>query len=303
MSSGRCRDHKKYDKECDACRIRSREYRRLRVAGLRDGTWGRGWLTGEPLERTRDHVLRLLAHPDVRQWMVCAAAGVGRSSLADLLAGRMHRATGTTLEALSGVTLAMCLRQITNPNQTVSGVGTARRLQAMAVDEWGATEIGDLIGVHASLVRRHRHGYPGARVTWSSHEQYRELFEKVQAQADPRGGTPKARTNAEKCGWVGAERWPDGTMDDPDAQPLPPPPDDEDWVAVTQLIDDALRNPLPGKAADYDRPIQAEIARHAHRRLGWTMDRIAELLGKKSASTVEYMLSGRKDRPHTRGGR
>lgn len=302
MAASRCNSHKKYEKTCTLCRTRAREYRRLRVDSIRNGSWDRGWVTGEPLERVRAHVLRLLAHPDVRQWMVAAASGVGRSALAALLGRHTPRATGTVAGALAGVTLAACLRQIVNPNQIVSVVGSARRLQAMAVDEWGATEIAELCGMHPSLVRRHRHSSMQGGISWAHREQYRELYEKVQGMADPRGREVRARHNAEKLGWVGPEQWPDDSIDDPDAQPLPPLPEDDDWVAVTQQIEQALHRPSPGLAADYPRAIQREIAKRA-RAKDWTFEQIAELLGKKSAHTIEYMLNGRPDRPHTRGGR
>jgi hypothetical protein len=50
------------------------------------------------------------------------------------------------------------------------------------------------------------------------------------------------------------------------------------------------------------RAIQREIAKKA-RAMDWAFEQITELLGKKSAHTIEYMLSGRPDRPHIRGGR
>ena len=81
--------------------------------------------------------------------------------------------------------------------------------------------------------------------------------------------------------------------------PLPPLPDTDDHVETTRLIEDAVRQPFPGKAKDYPVAVRREIARHAHSRLGWPIDRIAELLGRTS-STVEYLLNGRKDRPRSR---
>lgn len=300
MGASCCHEHRRYTRGCPLCRERAREYRRVRMHSIGAGTWDRGWVSGPPLERMRAHVLQLLAHPDVSLRMIAAAAGVGHTSTELLSRGQMERATGTVVEALAGVTLAAVLRQITNPNQLVSAVGSARRLQALAVDDWGTEEIAGLVGVHATLVRRHRSGPPYRRISWGYRERYRELYDKIQSQANPRGPSPVAGRRAADRGWVGPERWADEDLDDPNAQPPPPPPDDDDWVAVTQQIEDALQDPRADKAANYTRAVKREIARHAVNRLGWPWERVAWLLGYKSASTAEYLVRGRPDRAPVR---
>jgi hypothetical protein len=302
--SSKCPRHPGYTRGCDACRAHAAHYRRVRLAGLADGTWTPGYADEAATAAVRAHVASILAVKGVSCERAARAAGLGRNTVEDLAAGRTTRLTTVAADALLGLTVAACMRQITRPTTPVDIIGAQRRLQAMACDGWGSNEIGGLLAIHPSMVRRHRGGNPHRRttITWGLHEAYRELFEKIQSQADPSGPSEWTRIHAERLQYVPAERWEEGTIDDPAAEPLPPPPDDEDWVATTNLIEDALRNPAPGKAKDYPRPVRAEIARHAWNRLGWPYPRIAELLGFRSESSVEYLLHGRADRPHTRKG-
>jgi hypothetical protein len=174
-----------------------------------------------------------------------------------------------------------------------------RRLQALAVDGWGTRALSGLVGLDPSTIRTHRGGrFP--EVTVATRERYRELYDKIQSQADPRGDSPRASQNAERQGWLGPERWADGDIDNPGAQPLPPVPETDDWAEVSRMIEGALRDPRPGKAADYPRSVQREIARQASARLGWSYSRIAELLGKNSDNAIDYLLNGRKDRREAR---
>lgn len=302
--SSKCPDHAGYTRGCESCRLHARRYRRARLAGLADGTWTPGYADEAATAAVRAHVASILAVKGVSCERAARAAGLGRNTVEDLAAGRTTRLTTVAAEALLGLTTAACMRQITQPTTQVDIIGAERRLQAMACDGWGSNEIGGLLSIHPSMVRRHRGGNAKRRtmIRWGLHEAYRELFEKIQSQADPSGPSEWTRIHAERLKYVPAERWAEGTIDDPSAQPLPPLPDDEDWVATTNMIEGALRDPAPGKAADYPRPVKAEIARHAWNRLGWSYARIAELLGFKSESTVEYILHGRSDRPHTRKG-
>lgn len=300
--SSKCPKHPRYTRGCDCCRTNARRYRRARLDGLADGTWTPGYLDESATAAVRAYLLPILAAKGVSNERAALAAGLGRNTIDDVAAGRLQRIRTVSGEAILGLTVEACLRHITNPNTLVDIIGSQRRLQAMACDGWGSYEVGPLVGVHPSMVRRHRGGnrYRRTTITWALHQAYRDLFDKIQSQADPSGPSVQARAHAERLGYIPAERWEDGTIDDPAAEPLPPLPETEDWVATTALIDDALRNPAPGKAADYPREIKVEIARRAWNLLGWSYPRLAELFGFKSESSVEYLLHGRKDRPHTR---
>lgn len=296
----RCGAHRRYTRGCPPCQVASRDYRRARVAGLVDGTWEPQAPTPQLRERGREHLRSLLAVKGVTLKRISVVAGVNLSTIgrvvSDMPRGGM---SVVSIEALLGVTAQACLALIDRSTTPVDPTGTARRLQALAVDGWSAQMLSPLIGLDCSTIRYHRsRGF--AEITVGVRERYRDLYDKIQSQADPRGGSWRARRNAEEHGWLGPERWADEEIDDPDAQPLPAPPDDsDDWVAVSNMVDGALRDPRPGKAADYPRSVQREIARQAFHRLGWSLARIGELFGKTS-STVEFLLNGRADRPRTR---
>lgn len=296
----RCDAHRRrYVGGCPLCQVASRNYRRARVAGLADGTWERHAPTPQLREQGHKHLRTLLAVKGVTLKRISVVAGVNLSTVrrvaSDASEGGM---SVVSIEALLGVTAQACLALIDRSTTPVDPTGTARRLQALAVDGWSAQMLSPLVGLDESTIRSHR-ACEWTEITVGMRERYRDLYDKIQSQADPRGGSWRARRNAEERGWLGPERWADEEIDDPDARPLPAPPEDsDDWVAVSNMVEGALRDPRPGKAADYPRSVQREIARQAFHRLGWSLARIGELFGKTS-STVEYLLKGRRDRPQT----
>jgi hypothetical protein len=300
---GYCRAHVDYTSGCADCQAASRRLQAARRAGKADGTW-RSWLVdGQELERVRVHVRELLKVPGVTAEQINEAAGVYRHAVTTLMVGR-RKLSRAVVDALLGVTAARCAPRMT-PTTLVDIRGTSRRLQALAVDGWRAEDIAELMGLMSSVVTRHRRA-SHAQITWELRERYRLLYEKIQAQADPRGSSPIAGQRAVRAGWLGPERWAEEDIDNPDAEPLPPPPETDDWAEVSRMIDGALRDPSPGKAREYPRHIKREIARQATTRLGWSYARVAELLGlggpdgAGGTSAVEYLLYGRKDRPQTK---
>ena len=298
MGASHCGQHCRYTRGCDPCRERAAAYRRRRLEGLRTGDWTPGYVVGEEMERVLRHVRELVAVRGISCERIALVAGCSRKTVEEFAAGHTGRITTPVAEALLGTTAQACLRHVTRPTTPVDIIGSQRRLQALARDGWGSAEIGGLLGMNPSLVRRHRggSGYRRIMITWRVHQGYRELFEKIQSQADPSGPSEWTRRHAERLGYLPAERWADEDIDNPHAEPLPPLPDTDDHVAVTRMVEDAVRQPFPGKAKDYPPGVRREIARHAYSRLGWPMHRIAELLGR-TPSTVEYLLHGRKDRP------
>jgi hypothetical protein len=295
-----CADHVRYTRGCPGCQAVSRAYRRKRLQGLKDGTWTPGFVGAEELERVRSHVNLLMAVRGISAARISAVAGVGMGVVDRLRNGRTERLSTPVAEALMGVTVRACLRLISVPTTPVDITGTARRLRALAADGWSANEISALTGIHPSAVRRHRGGSRRIMITWALREKYRELYEKIQSQADPSGPSEWTRLHAARLGYLPPERWDDKKIDDPAAEPLPLPPETDDWVAVTQKIEAVLISQQPGSGAHLERNVKRELARHAASRLGWPYGSIALVLGYKSTGAVEYLLHGRKDRPHTR---
>lgn len=295
-----CPRHSRYDKTCDDCRIHARLYRRARLYGLRDGTWAGGLWTDARLIAVRAHVRALLARPGVCAPHIADAAGVHISVVYKLNREETRSIHPVYGEALLAVTEGECVRRQlrANPLAKVDGTGTRRRLQALAVDGWDAERLAVLCGIHPTEIRRHRRGDRGL-IRAVHRDTIRDLYDKIQSQVDPQGDSDRARKHARVRGYLPPECWADGDIDDPQAEPLPPAPETEDWVAVTNQIEAVLRAPSPGAAADLPRHVKREVARQAWGRLGWTCERIAGVLGYKSAGSVEYLLYGRRDRPHT----
>lgn len=290
-----CDDHVRYTAGCEPCRERSRTYAYRRHWGLYGGTWDR-MVGGEDLERVRDHVRTLMAAPGATMVRIGQLSGLTEAVLRYLPVARHIRPD--TAQAL----LALTPRMLTAAAPRISSVGAMRRLQALARDGWDSDTLAQLLNSNPTTIKLWRVGKTKT-LRREDHWALVNLFEKIQGMPDPRGPSAITAQQAERFGYLPVDRWLEEDLDDPDAMPLPPPPDtDDDYVLAEMQIEQALRRPSPGLAADFPRAIQREIAKKA-RALDWTFEQIAELLGKKSAHTIEYMLNGRPDRPHTRGGR
>jgi plasmid maintenance system antidote protein VapI len=292
-----CVEHGRFVPGCKGCQEQSARYKRARYTAIGAGTW-EPMVTGPELEAVREHARSLMAVPWLTSTLIADIIGVTHHTVGRLVRGRTQRLNPDTARALLGLTVEQCASFERTGGDLVDATGTARRLQALASDDWDSQSLADLSGHEAARISSWR-AMRGRMVRRETHDAIRDLYEKIQSQADPRGPSPHAGRHAERLGYVPPERWADEDIDDPRAEPLPPLPDTDDHVETTRLIEDAVRQPFPGKAKDYPVAVRREIARHAHSRLGWPIDRIAELLGRTS-STVEYLLNGRKDRPRSR---
>lgn len=302
MLRSRCAAHRRYTRGCPDCQANAARYRRVRRAGLADGTWESRSAEGPELEQVRQHLRALLATPGVSGRRVARVSGVNVHTVSWLNGDEAAAVSRPVADAILGVTVAACVALIGSGDVRVDATGSTRRLQALAVDGWSPEALYGLTGIHGPTIRRHRSGVQ-PHVLQRVHVIYRDVYDKIQSLADPSGTSDVTRQFAVKEGFLGPERWADEDLDNPLAEPLPVPPEDsDDWVAVSIMVDGALRDPRPGKASDYPRPVQREIARQAIKRLGWSYERVAQLLGR-STNTVDYMLHGRADRPGTRRAR
>lgn len=299
---GTCADHTRFTKGCEPCRERARVYWLTRARAVRAGSWDGGNVQGPALDRVRAHLLLLIAQPGVTRKLIGQTAGISSWTVRHLANGASKGISAVNAEAILGTTIDMCLSRIVNPNHLVSSIGTARMLQALMVEGWSSGDLAPLAEVTPEMVRSHRQR-DRAWITMRLHRTYTDLYDKIMALPDPRGPSPRVIPMAASRDYQSYACWADGDINNPDAEPLPPPPDTDDHVEIAKMVDDALRHPTPGKAADYDRSVKREIARQAlGSQLGWSYERVAELLGFASANSVEYLLNGRKDRPHTQKG-
>lgn len=293
-----CPIHSHFRRGCDDCRAHSARYRRTRAAGLRDGTWDR-MVAGEDLEQVRAHLLALLALPGVTAPLVAQVVGTTHHTVYRVASGERTKLGHQLAQAILDTTPAACRALVRTPAAMVDSAGASRMLQALMADGWDSQSLSDLSGLAAKRLGHIRNGV-NPHIRRSTYDTVRSVYDKIQSLADPSGPSAGAAVRARTLGYLPPERWADEDIDNPDAQPLPPEPETDDHVEVSRLIRDALEFPAPGKAADYDRAVKREIARHAVNRLGWSWERVAELLGYRSPSTAEYLLRGRPDRPPVR---
>lgn len=290
-----CPRHPAYDADCDDCRDHARRYKRRQYAGRRDGTWEQ-LVQGEELEGVRAHVQRLLAIPGSSGPLLASLLGLGSSTLYKLVNGKhvyLWPGTARTIVGLS----ERRVRSAIEPRQAPL-VGVSRRLQALACDGWDAKTLSALTGLNRVSIGKWRSGTHYRTINVEARDRLVEVYDKIQGLADPSGPDAQTATRALRLGYLPAERWDEAMIDDPDAQPLPLVLDAPDPVELRQQVQQALRLRTPGAGSGWAREVKRRLAVQA-RQDGWPIAEVAQVLGM-STSGVEYLLNGRKDRPHTR---
>ena len=279
---------------CPDCRRYGREYARERERRIARGRWD-PILTGEQIAPVRAHLVALLEQPGVTVPKAAATAGFHHMALYRLLDGRTVQLWPATAQAILALSADRIRSFVQSP--LIDSTGLARRLQALAVEQWGSREIAGLTPYTVDNIRHWRQR-DTARVRRTVHETIADLYEKLLGLPDPLGPSVSVGRAARQAGYLGPERWDDETIDDPDAQPLPLLPDAPDPVELRLQVQEALRLRTPGAGSGWPREVKKGAAVQA-REAGWSVADVGVLLGL-STSGAEYLLSGRKDRPHTR---
>jgi len=288
-----CPDHPRYNSECDECRRHARAYERRRAHGLKDGTW-EPLVEGDELERVRLHTAALVAATSAPR--VERVAGVSATAIYKLINGLQIFLRPSTAQALEGLSLERLLAA-SQPTH-VPLIGVSRRLQALACDQWGSLALAGLTGYNRISIGKWRVGTHYRTINVEARDRLVEVYDKIQGLADPLGPDVQVATKARQLGYLPPERWDETTIDDPDAQPLPLAEDGPDELELLRQREDALRLRTPRAGASWPREFKREAALLAVRG-GWTLPEVGAVLGL-STSGVEYLLNGRKDRPHTR---
>jgi len=289
-----CYPHDRYTQGCDDCRRYAREYKRQRQRGLILGSWDT-LVRGAELERVRLALAALLAHPGVTVPKIAIAMGATNAAVYRMAKGETTHLRPDFATAILALTPAEVVRR--NPPAMVDSTGAARRLQAMAVDQWSVQVLSPLCGLTVNSLTHHRYQrYP--TISRRIHDAIAGVYEKIQGLADPLGPSIPTAIQARRMGYLGPERWDDETIDDPNAQPLPVAPDAPDPMELELWVQDALRLRAPRAGVCWPREVKRRFGWLAQQG-GWTLADIGAVLGL-STSGVEYLLNGRKDRPHTR---
>lgn len=288
-----CFAHPRYTTDCDDCRSFARAYERRRAHGVKDGTW-EPLVEGDELERVRVHAAALVAAAGGPQ--VARVAGVSNTAIYKLINGLQIFLRPATAQALEGLSLERLMAAV-RPTH-VDLVGVSRRLQALACDQWGSLALSGLTGYNRISIGKWRVGTHYKTINVEARDRLVEVYDKIQGMADPLGPDVQVATQARKLGYLPPERWDEDTIDDPDAQPLPVADDGLDMVELRGQRESAMRLRTPGAGASWPREFKRATADLA-RQQEWPLADIAAVLGM-STSGVEYLLNGRKDRPHTR---
>jgi hypothetical protein len=101
----------------------------------------------------------------------------------------------------------------------VDSTGTARRLQALAVNCWPSVELGRRLGHRPERARNLIHKLrTGRHVRRSTAQAVAALYTELAHQIGP---SMAARSNARRAGWAGPTQWAGRDIDDPDTEPHP----------------------------------------------------------------------------------
>lgn len=103
---------------------------------------------------------------------------------------------------------------------TVSPVGVARRLQALAAVGWSAVDLAELLDTDKQNVAKWREG----RARWvlpSTLERVSTVYDAVWDKQPPGRYAVKIRNTARRRGWHPPLAWDDESLDDPDGKPDP----------------------------------------------------------------------------------
>ncbi len=176
--------------------------RREKAARLRRARGIPGFIPTTPIIRR----IRALQQAGWTYPEIAAAAGVDRRTVHNIMTGyvaHVHQRTATTIVGL---------RPADAPNR-VPGIGTCRRIQALALMGWPITWTGREVGMRGSQVNELMAGRR-KRIPRAQAEAVKALFEKRWMTPGP---SVQARTVALRNGWVPALAWDD--IDNPDEKP------------------------------------------------------------------------------------
>jgi len=180
-----------------------------------------GYVDAEPV---RQH-LKALTAAGIGTRRIAKLAGLERMVVQAILSGCSHgggrrqpprkRVSRRTADAILAVPLPdhSMVRDLSADRARVPGVGTARRLQALAAIGWPQRELAARIGWRQSNLSALIAGRP---VTAETARKVAALFDELQMVPGP---SEAARRRAVERGWVPPLAWDEETIDDPDAQP------------------------------------------------------------------------------------
>lgn len=179
---------------------------------------GRGALTTSARAATHIHRLRAAGMPDRD---IQAAANI-----ADDVLYRILRGEGQILRSTERRIVSVAPPQEGAPGcgADVPGLGTIRRLRALAADGWTAAELARRVGKHKQFIVYLQNSGPDTHVRQWVADYTRNLYTQLEGLTPEGAGIAphivgRTRTRAAKKGWVGSAYWDDDELDNPDFAP------------------------------------------------------------------------------------
>lgn len=177
----------------------------------------------------REHI-RALAAAGIGLKTVAAAAGISHGSLWKLMYGRTKpdgtrtpsaRVAKTTADAILAVRPTL---DVNAPASVVPGIGTLRRVQALATRGWSIPTLCARAGINRQTIDRllrSAHDSVHADTARRIRDLYDELWDHTPPETTQRerGASSRTRNRAAKAGWAPPGAWDDDTIDLPDATP------------------------------------------------------------------------------------
>lgn len=198
----RCSEHSRWTRGCSGCREYSRLVRkhreRLRAAGRWEGM--------VDASRARQR-LRELSSAGMSTRQISEATGISRYTILCIRRGQSI-VNKYVVDAILGCP--------TQPPRKVSGIGAARRLQALCCAGYSNEDIGKRIGRRALTVAHWRHCQPGQLITRQTHDLIATVYNDLW---DTKGPSVVASRYAQRAGYLPFEAWTEETIDDPNASP------------------------------------------------------------------------------------
>lgn len=206
----RCAQHRQHMRGCRPCQVNSASIARR----LRHNPPSR------PLSEVRPHVQELLKTMTIGAVVAEARGRVSRKTVSDISLGvRTRGVYGPTADTL------LAIRPTTQHNRLQPSVGTARKIQAMAVMGMTIASMVERSGVCRATIVEIRCG----RQTLTRPNVIDAIDTLYQAACADHirnfpspmvpGGSQRTRDRALAAGWLDAMAWDEDTIDDPEALP------------------------------------------------------------------------------------
>ena len=205
MKHGTATAYSRHGCRCDTCRTatarRTKVWRLDRLRGVEHLVYA------EPL---RDHVAMLMKSGMSFKAIALTAGWASRNALADAMTRK--RVTPRTLARVLAVHPELDNRK----DAYVDATGSARRLQALAVNGWPSRNLAKQLGHKDPMTIQHVANGQTPTIRLRTKDAIRGLFDELWDQPGP---SKRTASIAKARGWLPALAWDDDLIDRPDHQP------------------------------------------------------------------------------------